>query len=185
MTCARIDMCSNRRTTEMCRSAGARDRRRAYFHFLFFIGAFCITFSTTAWTDTPSFSEWHDTIEKAFKNFQAQEEKLLEVGSAKTLTWERGLRTSVKPEDNIIEAERKRDPHAVATLEACRNALMSGGVLLLQARGQLPPGRDNALNIDGDIPFDQYARRYIGFAETCEEGLHLSPPTNAFRARYR
>jgi hypothetical protein len=54
----------------------------------------------------------------------------------------------------------------------------------LKALGLLPPGRDNPLNIDGDIPFDQYARLYIGFAETCEEGLHLPRPANAFRTRY-
>jgi hypothetical protein len=95
------------------------------------------------------------------------------------------LRTAVRPEDSVIEAERKIDPNAVATLEACRNALLLGAVLRLKVMGRLPPGHDNPLNIDGDISFDQYARRYIGFAETCEEGLHLPRPANAFRVRYR
>jgi hypothetical protein len=55
----------------------------------------------------------------------------------------------------------------------------------LKALGQLPLGRDNPLNIDGDIPFERYAHLYVGFAETCEEGLHLPPPVNVFRTRYR
>jgi len=91
----------------------------------------------------------------------------------------------VRPEDSVVEAERKSGPKAVATLEACRNALSLGAILRLKALGRLPPGHDNPLNIDGDIPFDQYARLYISFAETCEEGLHLPRPANAFRTRYR
>jgi hypothetical protein len=135
--------------------------------------------------DEPSFAEWRGVMEKAFRNFQGQEDKLLDADSARILTWEKGLRTSARPENSAIEAERKRDPQAVAALEACRNALLLIAVLRLKAQGLLQPGRDNPLNIDGDIPFDQYARLYIGFAETCEGGLHLPSPANAFRTRYR
>jgi hypothetical protein len=161
------------------------DRSGSLFCFLLLVGACYVTCPAMAWTGTPSFSEWHDTMARAFTNFQQQEDKLLDADSANTLTWEKGLRTAVKPADSVIEAERKSDPKAVATLEACRNALMLGAILRLKALGRLPPGHDNPLNIDGDISFDQYARRYIGFAETCEDGLQLPRPANAFRARYR
>ena len=171
--------------TAICGSAVRCNLQKFYLYFLLLIGTLCITYPTKAWTETPSFSEWHDTMEKAFTNFQGQEDKLLEADSAKALTWEKGLRTAVRPDVSVIEAERKNDPKAVATLEACRNALSLGAVLRLKELGRLPPGRDNPLNIDGDIPFDQYARLYIGFAETCEEGLHVPRPPNAFRTRYR
>jgi hypothetical protein len=164
--------------------SGRCDRSGFCFYFLLLIlGVFCVAYPTTASTGTPSFSEWLDTTERAFTNFQKQEDKLL--GADIDLTWEKGLRTTVGPEESVIEAERKRDPKAVATVEACHKALLLGAVLQLKALGRLPPGHNNALNIDGDIPFDRYARDYIGLAETCEEGLHLSHPANAFRARYR
>jgi hypothetical protein len=164
--------------------AGRCNPQKFYLYFLLLIGTFCVTYPTKAWTEWPSFSEWHDTMEKAFKDFQRQEDKLLDANTAKTLTWEKGLRTAWKPEDSVLEAERKRDAKAVAALEACRRALSFGSILRLKALDLLAPGRDNPLNIDGDIPFDQYARLYIGFAETCEEGLGLPRPANAFRTRY-
>ena len=164
--------------------AGRCNPQKFCLYFLLLIGTFCVTHPIKAWTETPSFSEWHDTMEKAFKDFQRQEDKLLDANSVKTLTWEKGLGTAVRPEDSVTEAKRKSDAKAVATLEACRRTLSLGGILRLKALGLLPPGRDNPLNIDGDIPFDQYARLYIGFAETCEEGLHLPRPANAFRTRY-
>jgi hypothetical protein len=163
--------------------SGRYDRSGFCFGFLLLlICVFCVAYPTTGWTEKSSFAEWHDGVERAFTDFQKQEDKLLGAGSANTLTWEKGLRTAV-PED--VEGERKSDPKAVATLEACHKALLFGAVLQLKALGRLPPGHNNPLNIDGDIPFDQYARYYIGFAETCEEGLHLPHPANAFRARYR
>jgi len=165
--------------------SGRCDRSGFCFYFLLLlIGAFCVAYPTTAWTEKPSLSEWLDSTERAFTNFQQQEDKLLGADSANTLTWEKGLRTAV-PTFSVIEPERKSDPKAAATLEACRKALLLGAVLRLKALGRLPPGHDNPLNIDGDIPFDRYARDYIGLAETCEEGLHLPHSANAFRARYR
>jgi len=78
--------------TAICSQQGDVVRRSFYLYFLLLISTFCVTHPTTAWTETPSFSEWHDTMEKAFKDFQGQEDKLLAANSAKTLTWEKGLR---------------------------------------------------------------------------------------------
>jgi hypothetical protein len=169
------------------RDEGARgaeeNELQTRLHFLLLIGAFCVAYPATGWTETPSFSEWRGTMEMAFARFQKQEDALL--GSDIDLTWEKGLRTTVGPEDSVIEAERKKAPKAVETIEACHKALLLGALLQLKVLGRLPPGHNNALNIDGDVPFDQYARGYVGLAERCEDGLHLSHPVNAFRARYR
>src|SRR5690242_5037780 len=94
----------------------------------------------------PSFSEWHEVMEKAFRHWQAQEDKLLDADRAKTLTSVPGLMTTARPDEDVIEARRKNDPQAVATLEACKNALMLGAVLRLKVMGRLQPGRDNPLN---------------------------------------
>src|SRR5262249_2916471 len=158
----------------MQRSGISRDDmvRRSFTHILrsLLICTFSINCAAKASDVEPSFSEWHDVMEKAFRNLQGQEDKLLDADSAKTLTSVKGLITTARPDEGVVEAQRKSDPRAVAALEACRNALMLGAVLRLKVLGRLPPGRDNPLNVDGDVPFDRYARLYIGFAETCEDG---------------
>jgi len=166
-------------------SSMAHIERGLCFYFALLAGAFCIACPTKACAEGPSFSEWRDIMERAFTDFQRQEDKLLDADSAKTLTWEKGLRTSGMPDESVIEDERKSDPKAVEALGACRHALMLGAVLRLKALGQLGPGHDNPLNIDGDISFDRCARLYVGYAEMCEEGLNLPRSANAFRTRYR
>jgi len=157
----------------------------SFVAYFFLVAALCVFHPAKAQDGSPSFSEWRDTTERAFRNWRAQEDKLLDADSARVLIWERGLRSSALPENETIEHERRRDPKTVAAVEACRTALMTGAVLRLKVLGRLQPGRDNPLNVDGDVGVAQYARLYIGFAETCEDGLHLLRPANAFRARYR
>jgi hypothetical protein len=72
--------------------SGRCDRSGFCFYFLLLlIGAFCVAYPTTAWTEKPSLSEWLDSTERAFTNFQQQEDKLLGADSANTLTWEKGF----------------------------------------------------------------------------------------------
>jgi hypothetical protein len=58
-------------------------------YLLLLVGTFFISHPTRAWAETRSFSEWHDVTEKAFTELQAQEDKLLDANSAKTLSWDK------------------------------------------------------------------------------------------------
>jgi hypothetical protein len=138
-----------------------------------------------AWDKAPSFSEWRETMEKAFKIFQAQEDKLLDSNDAKTIVFPpREWRTAVKPYDEVLEAERQHDPAAVQTTETCYNALGFGAALVLKVRGMIPSG-DTAIGLDGDVPYDKFATAYIKLAEECENGLHIPHPVNKLRVRFR
>jgi len=116
-------------------------------------------------------------MEKAFKILQAQEDKLLDPAKVNTIVlWPKEWRTTVRPKDEVLDAEKLRDPLAVNTAESCRNALVAGALLTVNARrGNWSPGNEQD---------DLSAKLYIQMAAACENGLNIPHPVNSFRARY-
>jgi hypothetical protein len=152
---------------------------------IYLLGSLLIAVSraTQAATDLapiPTFSEWKAAVERVFKVFLDQEDKLLDREAAKTIP---RLRIGWQPLPNVIENERQRDLDSVTSLENCRKALIIGVFLVDKARrgGPSAPYDDVIERSDG---FERAARAYIPLAERCETWLGIPHPTNKFRETY-